>query len=79
MDGFVYLTSIMDLYSWKIIAWELSTTREAVHVADCVKKAKRNRHIQRPLLIHTDRGSQYVLEVFRKETTVMKKSYSRKA
>ena len=30
IDGFVYLTSIMDLYSRKIIAWTLSKTLEAV-------------------------------------------------
>ena len=28
IDGFVYLTSIMDLYSRKIIAWTLSKTLE---------------------------------------------------
>lgn len=31
-EGFVYLTSIMDLYSRKIIAWVLSDTLEAKHV-----------------------------------------------
>lgn len=40
-EGFVYLTSIMDLYSRKIIAWTLSKTLEAVHVADTVRKAMR--------------------------------------
>lgn len=29
LDGFVYLTSVMDLYSRKIIAWVLSDTLEA--------------------------------------------------
>ena len=28
VDGFVYLTSIMDLFSRKIIAWTLSETLE---------------------------------------------------
>ena len=79
LDGFVYLTSIMDLYSRKIIAWKLSTTLEAVHVADCVKKAKQNRRIKHPLLIHTDRGSQYVSKIFLEETKDMTNSYSRKA
>ena len=30
IDGFVYLTSVMDLFSRKIIAWTLSETLEAV-------------------------------------------------
>lgn len=77
--GFVYLTSIMDLYSQKIIAWELSTTLEAVYVADCVKKAKQNRRIKHPLLIHTDRGSQYGSKIFLEKTKEMTNNYSRKA
>lgn len=78
LDGFVYLTSIMDLYSRKIIAWELSRILEAVHVAECVRKAKQNRHIKHPLLIHTDRESQYVSKIFLEETKTMTNSYSRK-
>ena len=42
-DGFVYLTSIMDLYSRKIIAWVLSETLEAAHVVECIEKAKKIR------------------------------------
>lgn len=57
-DGFVYLTSIMELYSRKIIAWVLSETLEASYVAACVEKAKKNRKITQPLIIHTGRGCQ---------------------
>ncbi len=42
-EGFVYLTSVMDLYSRKIISWVLSETLEASHVVECVEKAKRVR------------------------------------
>ena len=34
-EGFVYLTSIMDLYFRKIISWVLSETLEASHVVKC--------------------------------------------
>ena len=78
-EGFVYLTSIMDLYSRKIIAWTLSSTLEAVHVAETVEEAKRRRHINRPLVFHNDRGSQYVSEAFLKATEGMINSYSQKA
>ena len=40
MDGFFYLTSIMDLYSGKIIAWTLSRTLEVSCVIDTINKAK---------------------------------------
>lgn len=43
LEGFVYLTSVMDLYSRKIISWVLSETLEASHVVECVEKAKRVR------------------------------------
>ena len=39
-EGFVYLTSIMDLYSRKIISWVLSTTLEAKWVIEEINKAK---------------------------------------
>ena len=50
----------MDLYSRKIIAWVLSETLKASHVVECVEKAKKIRSITQPLIIHTDRGCQYV-------------------
>ena len=78
-EGFVYLTSIMDLYSRKIIAWTPSSTLEAVHVAETVEEAKRRRHINSPLVFHNDRGSQYVSEAFLKATEGMINSYSQKA
>ncbi|MEQ2629552.1 DDE-type integrase/transposase/recombinase [Roseburia inulinivorans] len=58
-DGFVYLTSIMDLFSRKIIAWTLSETLEVSCVIDTINKAKARRNIDQPLIIHSDRGSQY--------------------
>lgn len=78
-EGFVYLTSIMDLYSRKIIAWILSTTLEAVHVVDAITKAKEARKVNKPLIIHTDRGCQYVSDAFVKATDGMIRSYSKKA
>ena len=79
IDGFVYLTSIMDLYSRKIIAWVLGETLEASHVVECIEKAKKIRRIAHPLIIHTDRGCQYVSDAFRKATEGMVNSYSKKA
>lgn len=44
-SGFVYLTSIMDLYSRKIISWVLSDTLEAKWVIEAIEKAK-NQEVQ---------------------------------
>lgn len=62
-EGFVYLTSIMDLYSRKIIAWTLSESLEVSCVIDTINKAKKNRKLVNPVIIHSDRGSQVRQEV----------------
>ena len=78
-EGFVYLTSIMDLYSRKIISWVLSDTLEAKYVVKAVEKAKRRRGVEKPLILHTDRGIQYVCWEYVEATAGMKRSYSKKA
>ena len=78
-DGFVCLTSIMDLYSRRIIAWTLSHTLEVSCVIDTMNKAKARRKTDLPLILHSDRGSQYVSQEYRKATAKMQHSYSKKA
>lgn len=77
-DGFVYLTSIMDLYSRKIIAWTLSDNMEVSCVIDTVNKAKARRNTDLPLILHSDRGSQYVSKAYREATEKFQLSYSHK-
>ena len=57
-EGLVYLTSIMDLYSRKIISWVLSTTLESKWVIEAINKAKQVRKSKQPKIIHSDRGCQ---------------------
>ena len=77
-DGFVYLTSIMDLYSRKTIAWELSRTLEAKWIIKAVEKAKKNRHVTSPLIMHPDRGCQYTSVDYIDATEGITRSYSKK-
>ncbi len=59
-EGFLYLTTIIDLYDRKIIGWSLShgmNTEETTLAA--WKMAVRNRSFQRGLIFHSDRGAQY--------------------
>jgi transposase InsO family protein len=79
LDGFLYLTSIMDLFSRKIVAWGLSSTLDTSCVIEVIRKAKEARGITDPLVLHSDRGSQYVSEEYRKATGHMELSYSKKA
>ena len=54
-DGFVYLTSVMDLFSRKIIAWVLARTMDADKVLECLIKAKERRETDHPTVIHSAR------------------------
>lgn len=78
MDGFVYLTSIMDLYSRKIISWTLTKTMEAEAVLRCLEEAKEQRPTEIPTVIQSDRGIQYVSMIYQKLTNDMICSYSHK-
>lgn len=75
-DGFVYLNCIMDLFSRKIIAWTLSENMEVSSVIETINKAKAYRNTDQPLIIHSDRGSQYVSNAWREATKYMERSYS---
>jgi putative transposase len=64
-EGFVYLTTIMDLYYRKIIGWSLSdgmSTEETTLGA--WKMAIKNRDIDEGLIFHFDRGVQYASKKF---------------
>ena len=77
-NGFVYLNCVMDLFARKIIAWTLSETMEVSNVIDTIEKAKAIRNTDLPLIIHTDRGSQYVSQAWREATKNMQRNYSHK-
>lgn len=77
-DGFVYLNCVMDLFSRKIIAWTLSDNMEVSSVIETINKAKAVRNTDMPLIIHSDRGSQYVSGAWREATENMQRSYSHK-
>ena len=74
-NGFVYLNCVMDLFARKIIAWTLSNTMEVSNVVATINKAKAYRNIEQPLIIHSDRGSQYVSNAWCEATKTMQRSY----
>ena len=64
-EGFLYLTTIIDLYDRKIIGWSLSkgmSTEETSLAA--WKMAVKNRKIVDGLIFHSDRGVQYASKKF---------------
>ena len=67
----------MDIYSRRIIAWELGKTLETDYVISAINKAVRKTG-SRPKVIHTDRGVQYTSEAYARATEGIEKSYSAK-
>ena len=81
LEGWLYLTTVIDLYDRKVVGWSLSTgmtTQETVIKA--LRMAVINRPISSGLLFHSDLGIQYASEKFRNvlEANKMIQSMSRK-
>ena len=77
-EGFLYLSCIMDLFSRRIIAWELSRTLETEHVLRAIEKAEFRNVGVKPKIIHTDRGVQYTSDLYSNCLTGVELSYSGK-
>lgn len=77
-DEFVYLTCVLDLFGRKVLSWTLSKTMEVQDVLRCLEEAKARRNILEPLVIQSDRGSQFTSKRFEELTEGMTRSYSHK-
>jgi len=58
-EGWLYLATVIDLYSRKIVGWSMSDTMKTSLVNDALKTTIANRNPFKGLIWHTDRGSQY--------------------
>ncbi len=61
-----YLCVIIDLFSRKIISWEISQYPNSELVISTFKKAYSKRNFPKGLMFHSDRGFQYTSCAFRK-------------
>ena len=69
-EGWLYLAVLLDLYSRKVVGWNMSARADAVMVCDALKMAISDRHPDRGLIHHSDRGTQYASKKFRKLLSV---------
>ena len=58
-DRWLYLATVMDLYSRCIVGWSLDTTMTEQLVTDALTMAFARREIEPGLIVHSDRGVQY--------------------
>lgn len=64
-EGWLYLTTVLDLADRKVIGWALSDSLKAVDTSVAAwRMALKNRAIQGQLLFHSDRGVQYACTEF---------------
>jgi putative transposase len=68
-EGWMYLAIVMDLYSRRIVGWHIDKRMTGDLVAQALTQAVRLRQPGKGLVFHTDRGSQYTSQRFRKLLT----------
>lgn len=58
-EGWLYLAVVLDLFSRKVVGWQMQTSMEAELVCGALRMALAQRTPQAGCLLHSDRGSQY--------------------
>jgi len=66
VNGWVYLTVVLDLYDRKVIGWAISAGMETADTTiAALEMAVKNRALGDGLIFHSDRGVQYCAQSFR--------------
>lgn len=64
-EGWLYLATVIDLYSRKIVGWSMDANMRTSLVNDALFMAVKQRNPKKGLIWHTDRGSQYASDSHR--------------
>ncbi len=62
--GFMYLFAILDWFSRKVVAWELSTTLDTDFCLRCLNRALKSHN--KPKIMNTDQGCQFTSDLWLK-------------
>lgn len=65
-QGWLYLCVFVDLFSRMVVGWSLSSDMKAEFVVDAFQMGV-GRRGRAPIVVHSDRGSQYASDMFRAE------------
>lgn len=78
--SFIYLAVVMDIYNREILGWSMSWSLETKIVLDALDMAMRKVGPDAQIIFHSDRGSQYASEAYRRmlRNKNIKPSMSRK-
>lgn len=65
-EGWLYLSTVIDLYSRKVVGWSMDDNMRVGLVNNALQMAISRRGISKGLIWHTDRGSQYASDEHKK-------------
>lgn len=65
-EGWLYLAIVLDLFSRRIVGWQLSDRMKRGSAMDALQRAINLRRPQPGLIHHSDRGSQYCSDDYRR-------------
>jgi len=68
-QGWLYLAVVVDLYSRKVVGWSMKPTLAKELALDALLMAVWRRKPQAPVLVHSDQGSQYGSDEWRRFCT----------
>lgn len=63
-EGWLYLATVIDLFSRRVIGWALSERMTADLACEALQMALWKRRMPRGVLMHSDRGSQYCSKAY---------------
>ncbi|MGD8420600.1 MAG: IS3 family transposase [Gammaproteobacteria bacterium] len=64
--GWLYLAVLLDLYSRKVVGWSMRHRNDGQLVKDCLEMAIQQRRPPPGLIHHSDQGSSYAMQSYRK-------------
>ncbi|MDF2960120.1 MAG: integrase [Paenibacillus sp.] len=71
-EGWLYLASVLDLFSRKIVGWSVGPRMTRELVIDALDMAYKRRKPEPGLIHHSDRGSQYACHEYRERLVAYK-------
>jgi len=66
-QGWLYLATVMDLYSRAIVGWAMDKHMDAQLIGSALRMALNNRRPESCLVLHSDRGTQYCSVDYQKQ------------
>ncbi len=66
LEGWLYLAAILDLFSRRVVGWAASANNDRFLALTALNRALASRKIQPGLVHHSDRGSPYASEEYRR-------------